>query len=338
MRFLRRGGGGEASLDERLEAFWAWWASAKDDVARDIPAGRVAERAPEISKAVDRLHPKLAWELGKGAVSEHMLVVTPEGNAELRPIALAWARSAPPPDATWEYHPSRQPGPPNTLQIGGTKVDFADVRAVTSWDEAREVVSVRLWHPAFEGLPDGPRHQIAFLFLDNLVGEDDVERWIGAIDVDPSAQAGRTTDELRAEIRRRAESATGSTWALAEVTDDRGRPFLVRYNASLKRIDHPYASRHVAVVVERGLEHAGDPGLNEAINAAEEELVAAMANVAVEVAHVTDPARRITHFVTDDGERALAVARGWADRYGQWGAKATLDDDPLWEFRRSYGG
>jgi hypothetical protein len=339
MRFLRRGGGEpEPSIEQRLEAFWAWWAGAKDGLAADIERGTIAGRAPEISDAVDRLHGKLAWELSPGSTAKHALVVSPEGNAEFRPIALRWAASAPAADATWEYHPSRQPGPPQVLEIRGARVSFSEVRALTSWDESRELLDVRVWHPAMDGLPSEVKGQIAFLFLDNLVGEDDVERWTGAIDADPEAATGITPDELRDEIRRRAASSTGEQWALIEARDGRDDPVLVRLHSSLKRIDHPYAGNHLAVVLERGFDAAGDSAEREAIDRAEAELTPALEGVAVEAAHITDRRRRITHYVCEDGERALAIAREWAARYPQWGTKATLEADPGWAFRRSYGG
>src|SRR4029450_11055395 len=94
MRFFKRGSA-EADLETRLATFWAWWAGTKDGIARDIPARTVALRTGEISNAVAAIDKRLAWELAKGQSSEHMLIVTPEGSAEVRPIALAWLQSAP---------------------------------------------------------------------------------------------------------------------------------------------------------------------------------------------------------------------------------------------------
>ena len=92
------------------------------------------------------------------------------------------------------------------------------------------------------------------------------------------------------------------------------------------------------MVLERGFDAAADVAEREAIDRAEEELAPALRDVAIEAAHITDRRRRVTHFVCEDGDRALEVARAWAARYPQWGTKATVESDPGWEFRRSYGG
>ena len=91
-------------------------------------------------------------------------------------------------------------------------------------------------------------------------------------------------------------------------------------------------------MLERGFDAAADTAEREAIDAAEGELAPALEGVAVEAAHITDRRRRVTHFVCEDGDRALEIAQAWAARYPQWGTKATVESDPGWAFRRSYGG
>jgi hypothetical protein len=48
-------------------------------------------------------------------------------------------------------------------------------------DEERVRAHVNLYHPAFSRLTPGHRHQVAALLLDWLLGEDNVQRWIGTI-------------------------------------------------------------------------------------------------------------------------------------------------------------
>jgi hypothetical protein len=337
MRFLRRGGQDE-DLGTRIAAFWTWWAGAKGGLDADLAAGRLPGRVDEIGRRVSAIHPKLAWEMAPGRVARHMFVVSPEGNPEVRPVALAWAAAAPPPDATWEYHPSRQAGEPGVIGVGPARVDLAGVRATTGWDEDAELLSVRLWHPAFDGLPDPVRHQVAFLFLDNLLGEDDVERWIGAIETDPAAAGGLSRDALRDLVAGHAAAATGERWIIAEVQDGRGGRVILRLNRALKRIDHPDAGHHLAATVERGLDQlAGSPEL-AVVETAEDQLVDALKRVAVEAARLTERRRRTTHFVCADAARAVDVARAWADAHRQLGASATVEADPRWDFRSPWTG
>ena len=335
MRFLRRGAT-EEGLDVKIERFWTWWADARDAIARDIPARQVARRAGEISSAVSAVDKRLAWELAPGKTAQHMLVVTPEGSAEVRPIAIAWLQGAPAADAIWEYCASRQPGEPRTIVVGGTTVELQEMRTRSSWDGSRELLSVRLWHPAFDSMPDTVRHQIAFLFLDNVLGEDDVERWIGAIEIDEAAQTGDTPEALANEVRRQAEAATGDTWALAEGADALGNALIVRYNASLKRIDHPFANHHLAVTVDVVLGRADDQDRRRLVMAAEEQLDTDLAGVAFSVAFVTDTNGRTVHFVCEDPDRASTIAREWAALYPELGPKIVVESDPGWRFRNSY--
>ena len=89
------------------------------------------------------------------------------------------------------------------------------MRTRSSWDASREpVMSVQLWHPTFEHMREQVRGQIAFLFLDNLLGEDDVERWIGAIEIDETARTGETPEALANAVRQQAETATGDQWVV----------------------------------------------------------------------------------------------------------------------------
>lgn len=337
MRFFQRDAKAAGPAD--IDGFWAWWSVARGRVAEGIGDGSVGGLVDEISDRVRRVDPRLAWELAPGSGAEHALVVTPEGNAEVRPSAMAWLAAAPPADATWEYHASRQPGHLGSLGIGGAMIDLADVRVIAAWNESREVVNVHLWHPAFPGVPLQVRQQVAFLFLDNLLGEDGVERWIGSIEILDADPGGRTPEELRDEVARRAATATGEAWVLAERSDGRGDRALVSANGALKPIDHPLATEHLLITVDRGLDQlAGSAELQE-LNAAEDELVASLEAQGVSYAgRVTERRRRLIHFVCEDPDPAAEAARHWAARFGQFGPRVEIRRDPTWAFRRELLG
>ena len=235
--------------------FWEWWAGGRDRVANAIATGGFDEGLiGEISSAVASIHPAMAWELEPGRAAQHAFCISPEGNAELRQVALRWLASAPEPDATWEYHASKQASPKLMgLEIGSSHFDLEEVRAIASWDSSRRRVDVKLWHPQFGAVPENVRIQVGFIFLDSLLGEDDVERWVGQIDLLEAPTGGRTPAELKAEIERRASEPSGdATWVLGELRDPSGSVAIVSADAGLKRIDHPFADHHVTLAVVFG--------------------------------------------------------------------------------------
>jgi Family of unknown function (DUF695) len=336
MRFLRR----EPSQPVAPVDFWSWWAETRDPLAEAITGRTLAEQlVRQISAAVSTIHPAMAWELAKGTAAEQAFCVSPEGNAELRILALRWLASAPPADATWEYHASKQAQPLlATTQVAGWTVDLAEMRTVTTWDARSRLVDVRLWHPRFEGLPRNVRQQIVFVFLDSLLGEDDVERWVGRIDLLDAAGGGLTPDELAAEVRgHAAEPPSDESWILGQGQGPDG-PVIVMGNAALKRIDHPFADQHVAVRVvlegERGLP---DDAEAAALNAEEDDLVRRLEGIAVYAGRTTKPGLRTMHFVAEDLDRVKATIDAWAVDLPPRKIKVGLGRDVAWSFRRELG-
>lgn len=340
MRFFKRGGDASGgSLEERIAAFWAWWPTVSADIAGSIGDGTLQRWVEPISRAVNGVDARLGWELSAGSQAQHALIVTPEGDPAVRPIALAWREAAPAADATWEYHPARQPGPAGRLQVGGMDVDLADFRAIASWDEARERVDVNLWHPTVAAAPGDTGLRAAFLFLDNLLGEEAVERWIGAIDLLPEAISGRTPEELVAEVRRRSDAATGGTWTLGTL-EIGGQGGIAALNLSIKPIDHPYCQHRLLVTIARGTEHLAGDGAAEAdrVNDAEDVLAAALVGIGgVHLGHVTRRKDRIVCFMVRDAEGSEALARDWAATHPEWGAKVQVAPDPGWTLRKELG-
>lgn len=334
MRFFKRG-----EQEPPTGDFWNWWAGARDRVAQAIETGSFDARLiDEVSKAVSSIDPRMAWEFAPGTTSKHALCISPEGNPEVRPAALRWLESAPPPDATWDYHASRQAAPTlRTLGIGDIRLDLNDMRAIASWDATRRRVDVRLWHPAFERAPDALRQQASFLFLDNLLGEDQVERWIGQVDVLDAPIEGRTPDELKAEVARGAAEPAADTWVLGHRTGPGGQGEMVLAIAGLKRIDHPYADQHVVITVV--LEGGGmpDKALADTLNAEEDRLVAHLKGVATIAGRTTSPGERVIDFVAEDLDKVRFGIDAWALDLPPRRIKVAFQHDPDWSFQRDLG-
>lgn len=334
MRFFKRES--QADPTAGIEAFWQWWETDRDRIAAAIADGSVQTWVQRISERVRAIDPRLAWELSKGGGAQHALVVTPEGDPAVRHLARMWLAQAPTADTVWEYFAARQPGELGSLVLDGLNVDLAEFRAIANWDEARARVDVRLWHPSLQGAAEDVGMRAAFLFLDNLLGEDDVERWIGSIDLLDAPIGGRTPDELRTEIARHAGEAPEDQWTLATIGEGEAIAVL---NLTIKPIDHPDCRFHVKATMARGIEQmAHNPDVTAQVDAAEDRLVEALGTIGVvHLGHVTGRRERQVHFMSTDGDRAREIANDWARAEHQLGPRVDVRPDPGWQVRRELG-
>jgi len=97
-------------------------------------------------------------------------------------------------------------------------------------------IDLEVQHPAFPALDEQTRAQVGFIALDTILGEEEVERWIGSLSWSASAPTATVTpDGLRAEVERlRAAEPTGE-WALL-----RGDEVVAVAARPLRPVDLPY--------------------------------------------------------------------------------------------------
>jgi len=161
---------------EAISRFWAWWSSAKDRIAHAIDTQSLSEPlVSEISMAVQAIDAGFAWELGPGRSSRHSLTVSPEGDLVLRRLTAHWLASAPPRDLTWEFYASRQSSPRLGLEIQGQRFSPEEFRVAYQFDESRERFDIQLYHPRFKKSDQDVVRQVAYLTLDETLGEDEVK-------------------------------------------------------------------------------------------------------------------------------------------------------------------
>lgn len=338
---------GRKPAADPITDFWTWWARSRDRLAQAISDGSIGrELVEEISRAVRTVHPAMAWELAPGRTARHAFCLSPEGDPERRQAALRWHAAAPEADATWEFHPSRQASPaPRDLEVGGTTFHLGDMRSIASWDQLRRRLDVRLWHPAFPAVPRDVRQQVAFLFLDSLLGEDETERWIGEIAILDEPSGGRTPSELKAEVdRRRSEPAGDATWVVGELQRPGGGREVVAADASLKRIDHPFADYHAAIGVLLPDEGMPSEATQSVLDDEERALLRLLDGVAVQAGRTTAPGRRTIHVVAGDLDALKRAIDAWAAGLPDaWPngerrrIKVDLARDPAWTFQRELG-
>jgi hypothetical protein len=331
---------------KRLDDFWSWWRKESPRLAKAFDEGKADSVVDELSRRVHAIHPDLAWETGPGlAGARHHLALSSEGDITLRVLTERWRSRAPAFDAAWEYYPARQPSRFDakldlTLHDApGIVIAYADARAALEVDEAREVVHVKLHHPAFSRLPEKARSTAAFLVLDDALGEDGVERWVGHLDLSAEPlPAGQPLAALAEAVASLERSATGERWVIIEGRTESGRPLIASVNVALKRLDHLLMDHHLEVTLpfqeqaERGMPTHEE---NEALNSLEDELLASLGHDAVFIGHETGDGRRVIHFHVAALGPAAERTEAWAQRTGR---EVTVEyrHDPGWELLKKW--
>jgi hypothetical protein len=327
---------------DAIEAFWSWWPTVREDFARAFSTREPLDPAliEAMTAHVKAIHESLDWEFGRGTNSAHHLCVSGTGDPALRVIAERWWKRAPAADANWEFHPCRQAGPAEgvSLKIAGHEVAFDEMTFTVNEDEAREVIHVEAHHPQFEVIADDAlRMQVVFLALDQLLGEDGVERWIGSVGALGVRPAEATSYAgLRDRIDALAKRATRERWAILRAESD-GKPIFVAANLALKRIDNLLFDMHAVITLNfEGADAQGLPTRDEAdaLNAIEDELLQSLGAHAVFVGRETTDGRRELHFRVMESGPWSAIVDRWIQRHPARHPALEVAMDPRWERRK----
>lgn len=329
-----------AAAAAAVTGFWTWWDAHRSAVERALADGDHQAVAALLGPAITAIHPELTWETiaRPHSVGRRVLVVSGGGRDDLRTLAERWRRAGPPDDERWAFHPTRQAdpdalGPKAVLDLDGHRVDLARLVAQARADDERCRLDVAVHHPAFGDLKEESRERVAFLALDLVLGEDDVERWLGEvravahapIDPVPFAFLGSLVEQL-------ADRWSGDRWAMLEGTAGRHR-LLAAVRHPLHRVDHPLFDEHVAIRLpysERTADALPGEHALEALRAFEDALDARLGRSAVLVAHETSAGNRVLHLYGDSTASVVPLVEAMLAGYPGGGASVRGDLDPSW--------
>lgn len=322
-----------------IAAFWEWW----DAEGRAVVTAAIGDREPErvagtLTEAVQAIHPDLAWEVAAGDLAQHVLVVTAEGDPELRPLASRWLRASPAVDETWEYAAARQPTPDVeqvVLGIDDRELAFSDIEVAARREGCHLEVSV--FHPLFRDLEEQVQGQVAFLALDAALGEDDVEAWVG--EITPSTEPpldGFGLAALRSVVRDlRADNTDDDgtpNWVIMEAHGVDG-PVMALAQVPLSPTTAPTFDTHVAVLVPyTDLTEQGYPGPGSLgpLRALEEHLSERIEGSGRIVAHQSHRGMRVLHIYVDSTTPAVEQMRAAVEAWEQGRIRVQVTPDPGW--------
>jgi hypothetical protein len=169
----------------------AWWREFEDktDRLRALFSSQARWDLPAwMHMHLGAIHPRLMWEFGPATSGQgHRLVITPESAHHLRPLAATILERAP--DISgWEFYGHRLPEdvPQTEATVRGrTGYDIHDFKVRVTRGEHRRV-DVSYFSPSAPVKDDPKSLEAAFVVTETLLGEECLDRWIGAIEICPS--------------------------------------------------------------------------------------------------------------------------------------------------------
>jgi len=320
--------------------FWDWWSSAGRELAEQSIRGVVEPQAfaQHMTERVGQLG-QLGWELTAGETSEHVLVITAEGDPAARAVARRVVLAAPDADATWSYVDSRPPAPdPEAVVLSADAsppVDFSRVQVTARLDGGR--FDVLLHHPSFADLPEESRLQITHMALDAALGEVDAELWLGEVQpVEFPPLDGFGLSALRAVVgdlkSQRLDEDGRPRWAMLRGETKDG-PLVAMARSPLHALMAPNLDTYVAVVLpyrHRTEDGLPDEGSLEPLAEFERRLEGELGVSGQVVAHMSSAGVRTLHVYVDSTADVLAKVKALARSWDQGSASVHDMADPGW--------
>ena len=318
---------------EAIEAFWEWWTDhGGAALAEAIRTGEATDLPDQVTALFAAIHPQLQWQITPGSHANHALTLSPDGDPELRGITEVWLRTGPEPEDTWEYHAARQPldGP---VEAAGVILDPSEVVFTFEYDELYEQIDLVLDHDSlFEAHPDAAL-EAAFAAIEAIIGEDNIERWVGIVEISAEPIEGRTLSELPSIISRFEPTITGDQWEEIETTDVSGWEEHLRINRAAKAIDHLGHNIHLEVRIElEDFDRLALPTATEtqALDELAVSLETELGDHALALAVDTVNRHRSLHYYVNDIETVEQLVDAWIEAREDRTIEAMFMVDPVW--------
>lgn len=324
--------------DRAVTAFWRWWAEGgRGRATAALDSGDGRRVVPEITSLVEAIDPGLSWEFVPAADGEpHRLTVTAAGVPELRGAARRWLASAPAADATWSYADLREPVRGCAMYFRDRRLGFDEAEVVVDLGLARADITVH--HPGFAGLVGADASIAAYLLLDAVCGEEQVETWVGVIRANAIAP-GDDAVALGELPRILSELSVDNTDELGDPAwqilhgDTCSGPLVAVVRVPLVSLSAPHFDRHVAVNVPyTDVEDGGLPGSLSlpGLRDLEDHLVERLEGTGECVGAESCDGARLLHFYVDSTTPAHEQLRAAACGWDQGEVTVTITDDPGW--------
>ena len=231
--------------NQAIADFWLWWAENRPRVLAGLH-DQDADWVRVFSEKIAAIDPALEWEFGRGREAAHHLAVSATGDPRLRVLAEKWRARGPAPDEAFEFHCSRQRMPSSPMEaairFGDLHLDYAGLGFEVTIDDHVQRFHVVCRHPTLDAIPEEHRLRVVYVMLDNLLGEDALETWVGDIAVESSNTecVEVNAQELQSLVDSAPTRWPEHNWVVAQATEpESGQTLVYTGMASAKYLRAP---------------------------------------------------------------------------------------------------
>ncbi|MCA8911067.1 MAG: hypothetical protein KDB82_05150 [Planctomycetes bacterium] len=172
-----------SAVVSRIERWWQAFAERADEIRDSFHDDSEFDIPGFMRASIEQIDQRLGWEFGPALNGDgDRLVITPEHNLALRPLADAIIARAPELPG-WEFFHARPPEPPNVALAAveaETDVELGKCEVCAETDDMNRVALKFYLPEAIDRELAGVQAAIA---AEALLGEESFARWIGRIDV-----------------------------------------------------------------------------------------------------------------------------------------------------------
>ena len=176
--------------DRTLRLIDEWWnafAAKTDDFVALFSQRRQWDLPAWMDEHLHAIDPRLYWEFGPALRGDgHRLVITPETEKQLRPVVATILQRAPSLPG-WEFYPYRVPenleNAEATVQgrCGGSLEGYMARASIGE----HNLIDLVYHSPLAQSDQDPQATNVAFIATETLLGEERLDKWIGAVRATP---------------------------------------------------------------------------------------------------------------------------------------------------------
>lgn len=176
-----------------IRRFWSWFATACSLLATLYEEKKFDDLSTKVNAELNKLDEELPWEIGPGKRTKYSFSFSPEGNKRLAELIRQLIASAPE-LKDWEIYATRRSRtPPGVIRFpeSGTEISTSMWRFVPKENSKTGRLDLIIFGPELLSVDRDTGLKAISLYLDQSLGEEMVEEWIGRIEIERAPEGGK---------------------------------------------------------------------------------------------------------------------------------------------------